>query len=215
MQVRLNGLPFRQGRQGRGDDLVRAAGSHGVAGHPLDGRHRNAPGAGLEDADEAPALDAVHLGVAGPVGEDGVNFLRLARRIGQGQTHGPLEPRAFLRVRGVGAGSVADQRGIGLRAYGQQDPIVAYRMESYDMFDEMSNSIREDTVRQMLTIRIRSERETQREQVAKITSTSGAGSDGSEKGRTVRKAAKTGPNQPCPCGSGKKYKNCCGDVRKN
>ena len=107
------------------------------------------------------------------------------------------------------------KRGIGLRAYGQQDPIVAYRMESYDMFDEMSNSIREDTVRQMLTIRIRSERETQREQVAKITSTSGAGSDGSEKGRTVRKAAKTGPNQPCPCGSGKKYKNCCGDVRKN
>lgn len=101
------------------------------------------------------------------------------------------------------------RRGIGLRAYGQQDPIVAYRMESYDMFDEMSESIREETVRQMLTIRIKTKEETERKQTAKITSESGA-SDGSEKGRTVRKAKKVGPNDPCPCGSGKKYKKCCG-----
>ncbi|NLP48005.1 MAG: preprotein translocase subunit SecA [Clostridiales bacterium] len=106
------------------------------------------------------------------------------------------------------------KRGIGLRAYGQQDPVVAYRQESFDMFDEMSNSIREDTVRQILTVVIKDERETKREQAAKITSTSGA-SDGSEKGRTVRKSKKVGPNMPCPCGSGKKYKHCCGDVRKS
>ena len=101
------------------------------------------------------------------------------------------------------------RRGIGLRAYGQQDPIVAYRMESYDMFDEMSESIREETVRQMLTIRIKTKEETERKQTAKITSESGA-SDGSEKGRTIRKGKKVGPNDPCPCGSGKKYKKCCG-----
>lgn len=107
------------------------------------------------------------------------------------------------------------KRGIGLRAYGQQDPVVAYRQESYDMFEEMSTSIREDTVRQMMTVVIRSERETKREQAAKITATSGGGTDGSEKGRTVRKEKKVGPNVACPCGSGKKYKHCCGDVSKN
>ena len=102
------------------------------------------------------------------------------------------------------------KRGIGLRAYGNQDPVVAYRMESYDMFDEMSASIREATVRQMLTVRIRSEEDTKREQAAKVTSESGSG-DGSEKGRTVRKKEAPGPNDPCPCGSGKKYKKCCGN----
>ncbi len=102
------------------------------------------------------------------------------------------------------------KRGIGLRAYGNQDPVVAYRMESYDMFDEMSESIRESTVRQMLTVRIRSEEDTKREQAAKVTSESGSG-DGSEKGRTVRKKEAPGPNDPCPCGSGKKYKKCCGN----
>ncbi|MCR4615868.1 MAG: preprotein translocase subunit SecA [Clostridiales bacterium] len=101
------------------------------------------------------------------------------------------------------------KRGIGLRAYGQQDPVVAYRMESFDMFDEMTTSIREETVKQMLTIRVRNQEETERKQTVKITSQSGA-SDGSEKGRTVRKGKKIGPNEPCPCGSGKKYKKCCG-----
>ena len=67
----------------------------------------------------------------------------------------------------------------------------------------------------MLTVRIRNQEETKREQVAKEVTTSGGSSDGSEKGRTVRKGKKIGPNDPCPCGSGKKYKNCCGDVRKN
>ena len=103
------------------------------------------------------------------------------------------------------------KRGIGLRSYGQQDPVVAFRQESYDMFDEMTASIREDTVRLMMTLMPKSEEDTKRQQAAQITATSG-GSDGSEKGRTVRKGTKVGPNDPCPCGSGKKYKKCCGSV---
>ena len=106
------------------------------------------------------------------------------------------------------------KRGIGLRSYGQQDPVVAFRQESYDMFDEMTTSIREDTVRLMMTLMPKSEEDTKRQQAAQITATSG-GSDGSEKGRTVRKGTKVGPNDPCPCGSGKKYKKCCGSVNKS
>ena len=106
------------------------------------------------------------------------------------------------------------KRGIGLRSYGQQDPVVAFRQESYDMFDEMTTSIREDTVRLMMTLMPKSEEDTKRRQAAQITATSG-GSDGSEKGRTVRKGTKVGPNDPCPCGSGKKYKKCCGSVNKS
>ncbi len=106
------------------------------------------------------------------------------------------------------------RRGIGLRAYGQTDPVVAYRQVGSDMFDGMNEEIREDTARQILTVMIRNKEETKREQTAKITGTSGA-SDGTEKGRTVRKKEKVGPNDPCPCGSGKKYKKCCGDVSKN
>ncbi len=100
--------------------------------------------------------------------------------------------------------------GIHLRAYGQHDPVVAYRLEGFQMFDEMVNSIREDTARMMLTVRPREE-QTERTQVAQATAAN-VGGDTSEKGRTVRKAAseKVGRNDPCPCGSGKKYKKCCG-----
>ena len=102
------------------------------------------------------------------------------------------------------------KRGIGLRAYGQQQPIIAYRNESFDMFEEMRISIREDTVRQMLTVRVKTEEETKREQTVKVTSESGS-SDGTLKKEPVRnKGKKVGPNDPCPCGSGKKYKKCCG-----
>ena len=101
--------------------------------------------------------------------------------------------------------SMSSKKGIGLRAYGQQDPVVAFRLESFDMFDEMTASIREGTVRIMLTVPVRSEEDVRREQQAKITSTSGA-SDGSDKARPVRKDKKPGPNDPCYCGSGKKYK---------
>ena len=99
--------------------------------------------------------------------------------------------------------------GIYLRSYGQQDPVVAFRMESYDMFDEMSAAICEGTVTGMLTVQLRTNEEVKREEQAKITGTSGA-TDGSEKQRPVRKEKKVGRNNPCPCGSGKKYKHCCG-----
>ena len=105
------------------------------------------------------------------------------------------------------------RRGIGLRAYGQTDPVVAYRNIGSEMFDGMNEAIREDTARQILTVMIKSQEETKREQTAKITATSGA-SDGTDKKQPVRKKEKVKPNDPCPCGSGKKYKNCCGDVRK-
>lgn len=94
------------------------------------------------------------------------------------------------------------KRGIYLRSYGQQNPIVAFRMESYDMFEEMTDAIREGTVTGILTVVIRTEADTKREQQGKITSTSGA-TDGSEKKQPVRKAKKPGRNDPCPCGSGK------------
>ena len=101
------------------------------------------------------------------------------------------------------------KRGIYLRSYGQQDPVVAFRMESFDMFDEMTALIREGTVTTMLTFRLKSEDDIKREQAAKITATSGA-DDGSDKKQPVRKGQKVGRNDPCPCGSGKKYKKCCG-----
>ncbi len=101
------------------------------------------------------------------------------------------------------------RKGIHLRAYGQKDPVVLYRMEGFDMFDQMIASIREDTARLMLTVQIRAKEEPKREQVAKPTATS---ADGTDRPRTVRKTAsqKVGRNDPCPCGSGKKYKKCCG-----
>ena len=103
------------------------------------------------------------------------------------------------------------KRGIGLVAYGQRDPIIAFREETADMFDAMIASIREDTVRIVLSAPFKTDEEIKREQVAKVTGASGAG-DGSEQNKTVRKSKsdKIGPNDPCPCGSGKKYKKCCG-----
>ncbi|MGN0522352.1 MAG: preprotein translocase subunit SecA [Eubacterium sp.] len=101
------------------------------------------------------------------------------------------------------------KQGIHLRAYAQQDPVVAFRMESYDMFDEMTALIRENTVRMMLTIMPRRREDVERKQVAKVTATSSGGDD-TVKSAPVRKGNKVGPNDPCPCGSGKKYKKCCG-----
>lgn len=101
------------------------------------------------------------------------------------------------------------KQGIGLRAYAQQDPVVAFRMESYDMFDEMTATIRENTVRMMLTIMPRRREDVERKAVAKVTATSSGGDD-TVKSTPVRKGKKIGPNDPCPCGSGKKYKKCCG-----
>lgn len=101
------------------------------------------------------------------------------------------------------------KKGIRLRAYGQHDPVVEYRLEGFDMFDQMIASIREDTARMMLTLRLQKQEEApKREQVAQPTSTNADDTDTSNK--TVRKGKKVGRNDPCPCGSGKKYKKCCG-----
>jgi len=101
------------------------------------------------------------------------------------------------------------KRGIHLRAYGQHDPVVEYRVEGFDMFDQMIASIREDTSRLVLTVQIKQNENIEREQVAKPTTAIHGESDGTVKKRPVRKVQKVGRNDPCPCGSGKKYKNCC------
>ena len=101
------------------------------------------------------------------------------------------------------------RQGIYLRSYGQRDPVVEYRLEGFDMFDEMIAAIREDTVKMLMTVQIRREEEPQREQVAKPTTESVGGGDRSVKKMPVKKQ-KVGDNDPCPCGSGKKYKKCCG-----
>ncbi|PWM25665.1 MAG: preprotein translocase subunit SecA, partial [Oscillospiraceae bacterium] len=98
------------------------------------------------------------------------------------------------------------RRGIYLRGYGQRDPVVEYRVEGSEMYDGMVQSIREDTVRMLLTLRIRVEAPIQREQVAKPTEPR-PNTAGKQAPRTVKKV---GRNAPCPCGSGKKYKHCCG-----
>ncbi len=99
------------------------------------------------------------------------------------------------------------KQGISLRAYAQRDPVVEYRIEGFDMFDAMVETIRQDTARMVLTVRIRTQEEPKREQVAKPVTPAG---DGTANSRTVRKNKKVGRNDPCPCGSGKKYKKCCG-----
>ncbi|MBE6981950.1 MAG: preprotein translocase subunit SecA [Ruminococcaceae bacterium] len=100
------------------------------------------------------------------------------------------------------------KQGIGLRAYGQHDPVIAYKEEGYQMFDAMITGIREETVRRMFLVELKPQQEIKREKVAKEIST--GTSDGTVKAQPVRnKDKKVGPNDPCPCGSGKKYKNCC------
>ena len=98
------------------------------------------------------------------------------------------------------------RQGVGLQAYGQRDPLVEYKMSGYEMFDEMTQNIREETVRLLFHIKI--EQKVEREQQAKITGTNK--DDSLPKGPVKRENAKVYPNDPCPCGSGKKYKNCCG-----
>ena len=100
------------------------------------------------------------------------------------------------------------KQGIGLRAYGQHDPVIAYKQEGYEMFQAMVQAIREETVRRMFLVQLRPKQEVKRERVAKETGT-GAAVNAQVKKQPVRKEKKAGPNDPCPCGSGKKYKKCC------
>ena len=99
------------------------------------------------------------------------------------------------------------KQGIGLRSYGQHDPVVEYKQEGYEMFQAMIQAIREETVRRMFLVQLKPAQEVKREKVAKETST--GAKDATVKKVPVRKEKKVGPNDPCPCGSGKKYKNCC------
>ena len=101
------------------------------------------------------------------------------------------------------------KRGIGLRAYAQKDPVIAFRQESDDMLEEMNAAIKDGTVQMLFTTIIRSEEDIKRTETVKITSTSGGGDDTVKK-TPVKKGEKVGRNDPCPCGSGKKYKHCCG-----
>ena len=98
--------------------------------------------------------------------------------------------------------------GIGLRAYGQHDPVIAYKEEGYEMFQAMVTAIREETIRRMFLVRLAPQTQVKREKVATETGTAAA-SKSEVKKQPVRKEKKVGPNDSCPCGSGKKYKKCC------
>ena len=98
------------------------------------------------------------------------------------------------------------RQGIGLQAYGQRDPLVEYKLNGYEMFDSMTDNIREDTVKLLFHVKI--EQKVEREQVAQVTGTNK--DDSATKAPVKRMDAKVYPNDPCPCGSGKKYKQCCG-----
>jgi len=98
------------------------------------------------------------------------------------------------------------RQGIGLQAYAQRDPLVEYKLNGFEMFDAMTEAIREDTVKLLLHLKV--EQKVEREEVAKVTGTNK--DDSLAKQPKKREAAKVYPNDPCPCGSGKKYKQCCG-----
>ena len=100
------------------------------------------------------------------------------------------------------------KQGIHLRAYGQHDPVIEYKNEGYEMFTAMVQGIRDETVRRLFAVRLQPQQEVKRERVAKETGT-GAANNAVVKKQPVRKQQKAGPNDPCPCGSGKKYKKCC------
>ena len=99
------------------------------------------------------------------------------------------------------------KQGIGLRGYAQTDPVVAYKKEGYEMFEQMIAAIQEETLRRLFLVRLRQNQEVKRERVAKVTGESGAG-DGTVQQRPQRKVIKIGRNDPCPCGSGLKWKKC-------
>ncbi|MBQ9980827.1 MAG: preprotein translocase subunit SecA [Oscillospiraceae bacterium] len=101
------------------------------------------------------------------------------------------------------------RQGVSLRGYAQTDPVVEYKREGFEMFDEMNRAIREETVRRVYLARVQRGEEVKRQEVAKVTGASGA-TDGSVKRQPVKNTNKVGRNDPCPCGSGKKYKKCCG-----
>jgi preprotein translocase subunit SecA len=132
------------------------------------------------------------------------------------------EPEQFREIERVVLLKVIDRRwmdhiddmdqlrqGIGLQAYGQRDPLVEYKMAGFDMFDDMTASIQEDTVRLLFHVQV--QQKVEREQVAQVTGTNK--DDTATNAPKKREHAKVYPNDPCPCGSGKKYKQCCGRIK--
>ncbi len=107
------------------------------------------------------------------------------------------------------------KQGIGLRAYGQHDPVIAYKEEGYEMFQAMVTAIREETIRRLMRVQLKPQQEVKREKVAKETAAVGAGESVVKKQPVRNAGKKVGPNDPCPCGSGKKYKKCCRDKQEN
>ena len=101
------------------------------------------------------------------------------------------------------------KQGIGLRAYGQHDPVVAYKEEGYQMFEAMIAAIREETIRRLFLVQLKPQQEVKRQKVAKEVGTNATGDKAVKKQPVRNKDKKVGPNDPCPCGSGKKYKKCC------
>ncbi len=106
------------------------------------------------------------------------------------------------------------KQGIGLRSYGQHDPVIAYKEEGFQMFEAMIAAIREETVRRLFLAQVQPRQEVKRQRVAKEMATN-TPADKSVKRQPIKKAVKIGPNDPCPCGSGKKYKKCCMQKDKN
>ena len=102
------------------------------------------------------------------------------------------------------------RQGIRLRAYAQTDPVIEYKREGFDMFEAMNDAIKEEIVRRVFLVRLKTNEEIKRQRVAKVTG-EGAGGDKTVRRQPVVKKIKVGPNDPCPCGSGKKYKKCCRD----
>jgi len=102
------------------------------------------------------------------------------------------------------------KQGVGLRAYGQHDPVTEYKEQGFEMFQATVTAIREETVRRLFLVHMKPTQEVKREKVAKETGTNAAAKGNVVKRQPVRNAdKKVGPNDPCPCGSGKKYKKCC------
>ena len=103
------------------------------------------------------------------------------------------------------------KHGVGLQAYGHHDPLVEYKFQSFEMFEEMNKTIRQEALRLVFTVQIRKGQNVERKKVAGDGEARLAGAEDEGRGKTsIKKKTKVGRNDPCPCGSGKKYKNCCG-----
>ena len=151
---------------------------------------------------EEALLDACHAAYAAKTKDYGEEIMREAERV--------FTLRVVDEFWMDHLDAMTDLRqGVGLRAYGQMNPVDVFKKEGFDMFEQMNEAIREEIIKRLFAFRLKTEEELKREQVAKIMA---AGSDdGTVKKQPVQKKTKVGRNDPCPCGSGKKYKNCCLD----